>query len=224
MSSTRRRRCCPAGSREAQRTPHGSTARAHRWPLPVGEGQSALAGSPDRHQAVEASMASSTAWVPAGPSSRTQSSRSPGRRRDPPSDGSGSPNDGTGLTNPISADPCCCRHRLCEACVSSRAPPANHGKQRSTAVQKRKAVTWASSLVTACQVGRPRQDSNLRTRLRRPMLYPLSYEGREGQGSALAPGGRTSARASRPTTGTDLRPWRMRRGSSTPCARAGTSS
>ena len=24
---------------------------------------------------------------------------------------------------------------------------------------------------------RPRQDSNLRTRLRRPMLYPLSYEG-----------------------------------------------
>ena len=26
-------------------------------------------------------------------------------------------------------------------------------------------------------VVRPRQDSNLRTRLRRPMLYPLSYEG-----------------------------------------------
>ena len=26
-------------------------------------------------------------------------------------------------------------------------------------------------------LGRPRQDSNLRTRLRRPMLYPLSYEG-----------------------------------------------
>ena len=25
---------------------------------------------------------------------------------------------------------------------------------------------------------RPRQDSNLRTRLRRPLLYPLSYEGR----------------------------------------------
>src|SRR5215216_4777803 len=24
---------------------------------------------------------------------------------------------------------------------------------------------------------RPRQDSNLRTRLRRPLLYPLSYEG-----------------------------------------------
>ena len=29
--------------------------------------------------------------------------------------------------------------------------------------------------------GRPRQDSNLRTRLRRPMLYPLSYEGEEGE-------------------------------------------
>ena len=25
---------------------------------------------------------------------------------------------------------------------------------------------------------RPRQDSNLRTRLRRPVLYPLSYEGK----------------------------------------------
>ena len=30
---------------------------------------------------------------------------------------------------------------------------------------------------------RPRQDSNLRTRLRRPMLYPLSYEGEGTQGS-----------------------------------------
>jgi hypothetical protein len=27
------------------------------------------------------------------------------------------------------------------------------------------------------QQGRPRQDSNLRTRLRRPLLYPLSYGG-----------------------------------------------
>ena len=26
---------------------------------------------------------------------------------------------------------------------------------------------------------RPRQDSNLRTRLRRPVLYPLSYEGEQ---------------------------------------------
>ena len=28
-----------------------------------------------------------------------------------------------------------------------------------------------------CASLRPRQDSNLRTRLRRPVLYPLSYEG-----------------------------------------------
>jgi hypothetical protein len=33
---------------------------------------------------------------------------------------------------------------------------------------------------------RPRQDSNLRTRLRRPMLYPLSYEGGLGQVSRAA--------------------------------------
>src|SRR6185437_15618430 len=36
---------------------------------------------------------------------------------------------------------------------------------------------------------RPRQDSNLRTRLRRPMLYPLSYEGR------FDPSGRRRGRA-----------------------------
>ncbi len=28
---------------------------------------------------------------------------------------------------------------------------------------------------------RPREDSNLRTRLRRPVLYPLSYEGRDAE-------------------------------------------
>ena len=36
------------------------------------------------------------------------------------------------------------------------------------------------------------------------MLYPLSYEGREGQGSAHAPTGRTSARDGLATTGADL--------------------
>jgi hypothetical protein len=36
------------------------------------------------------------------------------------------------------------------------------------------------SLVRAYFGERPRQDSNLRTRLRRPMLYPLSYEGLGG--------------------------------------------
>ena len=36
----------------------------------------------------------------------------------------------------------------------------------------------AGSLRSEFVPPRPRQDSNLRTRLRRPMLYPLSYEGR----------------------------------------------
>ena len=35
-------------------------------------------------------------------------------------------------------------------------------------------VTWRGCPVTKC----PRQDSNLRSRFRKPMLYPLSYEGR----------------------------------------------
>ncbi len=33
----------------------------------------------------------------------------------------------------------------------------------------------------------PRQDSNLRTRLRRPALYPLSYEGGLGKSSNAPP-------------------------------------
>jgi hypothetical protein len=40
-----------------------------------------------------------------------------------------------------------------------------------------KALTRVFALVRASIRWRPRQDSNLRTRLRRPMLYPLSYEG-----------------------------------------------
>src|SRR6478672_7453336 len=36
----------------------------------------------------------------------------------------------------------------------------------------------------------PRQDSNLRTRLRRPMLYPLSYEGGGWRITGRRPGGR----------------------------------
>ena len=33
----------------------------------------------------------------------------------------------------------------------------------------------------------PRQDSNLRTRLRRPMLYPLSYEGGQRESTWWVP-------------------------------------
>ena len=41
------------------------------------------------------------------------------------------------------------------------------------------ARTGPDAKVRRCQGQRPRQDSNLRTRLRRPALYPLSYEGGE---------------------------------------------
>jgi hypothetical protein len=41
----------------------------------------------------------------------------------------------------------------------------------------------------------PRQDSNLRTRLRRPMLYPLSYE---GLGSGMVAAAQPSAQSDRP--------------------------
>ena len=41
-------------------------------------------------------------------------------------------------------------------------------------------MTWKAGKTShAC----PRQDSNLRTRLRRPALYPLSYEGGVGKSS-----------------------------------------
>ncbi len=39
----------------------------------------------------------------------------------------------------------------------------------------------------------PRQDSNLRTRLRRPLLYPLSYGGVSGASLSLAATSRTLA-------------------------------
>ena len=51
---------------------------------------------------------------------------------------------------------------------------------------------WAPSAV------RPRQDSNLRTRLRRPMLYPLSYEGGPGQVSRTTRANRLGSPARRP--------------------------
>jgi hypothetical protein len=35
------------------------------------------------------------------------------------------------------------------------------------------------------EILRPRQDSNLRHRLRRPVLYPLSYEGECGDTQAM---------------------------------------
>jgi hypothetical protein len=53
----------------------------------------------------------------------------------------------------------------------------NRGQPRS---RSEKAVTWAYSLVTAYQVGRPRQDSNLRTRLRRARAHHRVGPGSRG--------------------------------------------
>ena len=39
------------------------------------------------------------------------------------------------------------------------------------------ALLLVSALITLSELKCPRQDSNLRTRLRRPLLYPLSYGG-----------------------------------------------
>jgi hypothetical protein len=49
---------------------------------------------------------------------------------------------------------------------------------------------------------RPRQDSNLRTWLRRPLLYPLSYEGREVEGTKATS---TTTRMSQPSGKYDRR-------------------
>jgi hypothetical protein len=57
----------------------------------------------------------------------------------------------------------------------------------SEAVNQPVSVPAGQSDVGADSTMRPQQDSNLRTRLRRPMLYPLSYGG-------LAPEKATSRR------------------------------
>jgi CheY-like chemotaxis protein len=44
---------------------------------------------------------------------------------------------------------------------------------------------WSGAMSCQC----PRQDSNLRTRLRRPVLYPLSYEGGAKGNCSIAPPG-----------------------------------
>jgi hypothetical protein len=65
--------------------------------------------------------------------------------------------------------------------------PTNAGESRAKRVnssQHCSPLTRTNSQVIAHIQRCPRRDSNPRTRLRRPMLYPLSYEGRRGQGSA----------------------------------------
>ena len=49
------------------------------------------------------------------------------------------------------------------------------------------------SVILLVVFGRPQQDSNLRTRLRRPLLYPLSYGGWRGRLADAALPGRSQA-------------------------------
>ena len=69
----------------------------------------------------------------------------------------------------------------------------NGGRWRLTGVGL---VTWVNVQVGPQIQQCPRQDSNLRTRLRRPMLYPLSYEGGASQTSAPRRRSRTRFRPS----------------------------
>src|SRR4051812_40566654 len=65
----------------------------------------------------------------------------------------------------------------------SHSSPNHHGIEGLLADrggQTDRPVTWVFEQVTTALGKRPRRDSNARTRLRRPMLYPLSYGGREG--------------------------------------------
>jgi hypothetical protein len=68
--------------------------------------------------------------------------------------------------------------------------PSSSGTRRrdvSKDVFRAVSVPAAQARIGADSTMRPQQDSNLRTRLRRPMLYPLSYGG-------LAPEKATSRR------------------------------
>ena len=82
-----------------------------------------------------------------------------------------------GTSTPTARRPCepsrLGRHRICSHLV-----PVRRGDQRPGSIAVSGAV-GEPSLTCSADVSRerPRQDSNLRTRLRRPMLYPLSYEG-----------------------------------------------
>ncbi len=57
--------------------------------------------------------------------------------------------------------------------------PDNQGESGHLRGITAPALTCIDPLVRADFLGRPRGDSNARTRLRRPLLYPLSYEGSE---------------------------------------------
>jgi len=56
-------------------------------------------------------------------------------------------------------------------------PSTRSSRKYSSALGRGRAPSGADPKVRVLTRQRPRQDSNLRTRLRRPVLYPLSYEG-----------------------------------------------
>ena len=67
-----------------------------------------------------------------------------------------------------------------ESGISFHCPPNHNGKLPSLTVKGGRGArppTMESSLVNTQIAGRPRRDSNSRTWFRKPMLYPLSYEG-----------------------------------------------
>ena len=94
------------------------------------------------------------------------------------------------------------RHRVAarEMAPSAGLEPAHTAPEAAGAVGALPASTarWVfdGGAAAVARVGRPRQDSNLRTRLRRPMLYPLSYEGGDagGAGKPVGPGARCKKR------------------------------
>src|SRR5256886_16589473 len=78
----------------------------------------------------------------------------------------------------------------CEVWTTARtAPLAGQCRTNSSTSPRPGTVKVDSATSQGSRVGRvrcrwrPRQDSNLRTWLRRPLLYPLSYEGGKGEGT-----------------------------------------
>ena len=85
----------------------------------------------------------------------------------------------------------CRSGRLGNSPCAAPAPP--NRRQEPVPPTTRKALTCCDALVRAGFEERPRQDSNLRTRLRRPLLYPLSYEGGPDKVSRAARAGEDAA-------------------------------
>jgi hypothetical protein len=72
------------------------------------------------------------------------------------------------------------RPRVGSPRLPSQSLPNFYGKRGSTGVFRGQKQRLSDQDISAGQTSsplRPRQDSNLRTRFRKPMLYPLSYEG-----------------------------------------------